>query len=1160
MNNTINLRVASANLNQTIANFTQNVPNILAAIDKAAEDGADVLALQELGLTGYSGDDYFKWIRSESQQKELLELAQYIADYAAQKNPNLVISLGFPFFYADKSQPVKRNLGTSEHPILVDNPLYNINNRPFNAVATLSHGEIQGIDAKSIQPSGAAEYENHQFLSWPDYLGADTVTFPDPKRPGQVKTVPFGKLVIQLGEGPQRATLHHEICAEAWPGIYDNGTINQTEVEEGRYLSRLAQTHDISLTINNSTSKPEPFINKPQLRATLCKVGSNITGGGYIYTNSLGLEAAPAAYEGGSIYATSGEVIHRSERYSMADVVYSSATMELPVPQKGQAHVIIPHEFHVKAVDEKKGAPAAWEQATGHKREAEEVVRNTALWIRDYLKKTELQGLVISLSGGADSAFGAVMVSEAIDLNIHQLESQLGDKKAAVAAFINQFPHLKYREAVLAESEINGADAAIDLLKKNMLTCIYLPSDNSGVTTEDAARTLIEGGKLVTVDMGDGSTTTVVLNEANAILAGRDGIVLRGSNISAILGNLVGAGRNGVSLNNTNGSLIAGNGIAALQDGIVLNDADFTAVAANGIGAGRDGIRGRNNTGLIIAGNTINEAGRDGIALRNSNIALLANNTVKQAGRDGIRLNQSRDMLLTGNTVSNTQRGFNLINGTDNVTLTNNTANNNGIGVNLRDASDIALNGNSITNNDVGVSGLRVSNLTATGNNIGTNLTGLSLTDTTNVNLTNNSITNNDVGVSGLRVSNLSANGNNIGTNLTGLSLTDTTNVTLTNNSITNNDVGIDLLGIAGLTATGNTISANDIGVQGADSENLTFAGNTISTNLVGLGLTGVSNVLLEGNLISGNGTGLDADGIIGLSVLGNSFTENTTGASVANTDNATFSGNIFTGNVLGILLDNSSDTQLTGETITTPAGGVGIRIANGSGNTQVAGLTISGGTGIEIDGAGSSMQFADDTSEFSNMDFYFVLTNGAMVGETLDASQQFFEGIRASEFTFAQFLEAEAKTIDIADSLDVGDVFYRTFDFLTALDETELNRRNLYRRGLFSYAGRSQLSTNVEEKGFTLNPATLNLSLLSQNNQAPTTPAGIANLFANLAPAAGGTNPQALNNLNPAAGGNAGVPSAQSFANLQPSAGGSCGNSFLGGGYSVSFNIGSCQ
>jgi len=84
MSEQLHLKVASANLNQTIANFTQNVPNILAAIDKAAEDGADVLSLPELVLTGYSGDDYFKWIRTETQQQELLALVQEVADYAAE--------------------------------------------------------------------------------------------------------------------------------------------------------------------------------------------------------------------------------------------------------------------------------------------------------------------------------------------------------------------------------------------------------------------------------------------------------------------------------------------------------------------------------------------------------------------------------------------------------------------------------------------------------------------------------------------------------------------------------------------------------------------------------------------------------------------------------------------------------------------------------------------------------------------------------------------------------------------------------------------------------------------------------------------------------------------------------------------------------------------
>ena len=97
MTDTISFKVASANLNQTVMNFTRNVPNILAAIDKAVEDKADILCLQELGLTGYTGDDYYKWIRTNEQQKDILDVVQYVADYAHEKNPNLIVSLGFPF-------------------------------------------------------------------------------------------------------------------------------------------------------------------------------------------------------------------------------------------------------------------------------------------------------------------------------------------------------------------------------------------------------------------------------------------------------------------------------------------------------------------------------------------------------------------------------------------------------------------------------------------------------------------------------------------------------------------------------------------------------------------------------------------------------------------------------------------------------------------------------------------------------------------------------------------------------------------------------------------------------------------------------------------------------------------------------------------------------
>ncbi|MDX1975728.1 MAG: nitrilase-related carbon-nitrogen hydrolase [Rickettsiales bacterium] len=489
---TIPVKVASANLNQTVSDFTRNVPNIIAAVDKAIEDKADVLSLQELGLTGYTGDDQFKWIRTDKQQRELIEQLQHIADYANERDPNLVISVGFPFFYADKNQDVKINVGTDERPVMVDNPLYNMGNKPFNAVATISAGKIQAISAKSIQPEGAAEYEARQFTAWPDYLGATEVTLYNGQK------VPFGKVVMQLGEDKDKAvTMYHEICAEAWPGLGDDGKINKKEQEQGRYLCRLVKDHDISLILNPSASKPEPFLDKPELRKTLCVTGSQIAGGAaYVYTNCAGLEAAPVAFEGGTIYANQGEVTHSSARYDMQDVSYSSQSMVMNVPQKGQPHVVIPHDFSHRIVNEKKGGSQEWESQKGDERVFEELVRNTGLWLRDYLKKSGQQGFFISLSGGQDSAFGAVAIIQMIELNIDQLAKQLGSKEEAVIAFISQFDNLKYADEVKKVTKEKGAEEGLACLKSHMLSCAYFPSENSSDATRNAAQVLIEGGTL----------------------------------------------------------------------------------------------------------------------------------------------------------------------------------------------------------------------------------------------------------------------------------------------------------------------------------------------------------------------------------------------------------------------------------------------------------------------------------------------------------------------------------------------------------------------------------------------------------------------------------------------------------------------------------------
>ena len=235
-----------------------------------------------------------------------------------------------------------------------------------------------------------------------------------------------------------------------------------------------------------------------------------------------------------------------------------------------------------------------------------------------------------------------------------------------------------------------------------------------------------------------------------------------------------------------------------------------------------------------------------------------------------------------------------------------------------------------------------------------------------------------------------------------------------------------------------------------------------------------------------------------------------------------------------------------------TTLGGIGITMRNGSSGTIVKNVTFTNGfAAIVIDGEDSDMQFEGDNSKFVGNDYYFILQNGGMAGQTLDASQQTFDGTRASDFSTDQYVKAEARTIDNDDNTSLGDVFYINVTDDSVLETVRRNRAGLYRANLFSYAGRT-LANDIVKAHFSFQLNEINLSLLNQANPLGAT-ATIANRFANLAPAAGGNNP-----------GQSGGSNAANFASLSPAAGGnvppSFGNDFLGQGFKPSFNGGSAQ
>ncbi|MGE0755288.1 MAG: right-handed parallel beta-helix repeat-containing protein, partial [Alphaproteobacteria bacterium] len=341
----------------------------------------------------------------------------------------------------------------------------------------------------------------------------------------------------------------------------------------------------------------------------------------------------------------------------------------------------------------------------------------------------------------------------------------------------------------------------------------------------------------------------------------------------------------------------------------------------------------------------------------------------------------------------------------------------------------------------------------------------------------------------------------------------------------------------------------------------------SVANNLVDVALNGMfldSNG--GGNSVTDNNVRNTSIGIHNLNTDATGFASNTisnngTGVLVEDSDDVTFLGDNILANTTGMQLDNSDNTFI--DSVDFTGNTTHLFISNGSGGTLVTNTDFAGGdTGVLIDGAGSSMQFAGNTSTFTGQNFYFILQNGAMVGDTLDASQQFFEGIRAADFTLAERDAAEARTLDTEDGIvTIGNVFYKdfpapppvTFNFNGAgLDEFQQREDDVFPQGLFSYAGQT-LTNDITENQQNFRMQQLDLSLLGEGgiNDVPTSPPGGVEL-ANLTP-------EQMANLTPAAGGtSSGEP--QQIAELSPSAGGNCGNSFLGAGYEVGFSNVTCS
>jgi NAD+ synthase (glutamine-hydrolysing) len=420
------IKVAVACVNQTPFAWDENFVHLRMAIEHARAEGATLLCLPELAVTGYGCEDAF--FMDGLQDTAFAQL-----DALAPLTTGMVVAVGLPVYH--------------------EKALY-------NAAAILADGKIVGFVAKQFLAGDGIHYEPRWFKPWPaSEVDVLERTLPD----GSIRRFPIGDLVFDIGD----VRIGFEICEDAWVA--------------NRPGTDLA-LRGVDIICNPSAS--HFAFGKFTVRQRFVVEGSRAFGVAYLYANLLGNEAGRIIYDGGGLIASGGALVARGRRFSFHDVELATAVVDIDGNRREQARrgshrprhdaeaQVIEYPFVWPTIKPVKAVPptVSWEDRASVREE--EFARAVALGLWDYLRKSRAQGYVISLSGGADSAACAVLVALAVRFAFAEL---------GPGGVRQHLPTIRRLHEVLDQG--GDINAAVGVL----LSCAYQPTQHSGPVTRNAA-------------------------------------------------------------------------------------------------------------------------------------------------------------------------------------------------------------------------------------------------------------------------------------------------------------------------------------------------------------------------------------------------------------------------------------------------------------------------------------------------------------------------------------------------------------------------------------------------------------------------------------------------------------------------------------------------
>lgn len=353
------LCVALAQLNYTVGDVDGNSEKIAAAVGRAKSADADLLVCSELALLGYPPRDLVEREDFVAAQLDALDRVASLTD------DDFGLLVGF-------AEP---------NPKATGRPLY-------NAAAFCTEGEVQGTTHKRLLPTYDVFDEDRYF-----------------ERSEAVVT-----------QDLSGTTLGVHICEDAWnePDVWERPRYEQDPIED------LADA-GADLLINLSAS---PFYaGKRAFRERLIASHATDHGLPLVFVNQVGANDE-LVFDGRSFVVDSdGDICCRlaafEEDFGVCEIRTSETSENLEAERCNRGADEHPNASEPReraaGPSERGGTPRERPETIDSAFDATEQTRLAIrLGIRDYVRKSGFEGVVLGLSGGVDSSVAAALAAEAL--------------------------------------------------------------------------------------------------------------------------------------------------------------------------------------------------------------------------------------------------------------------------------------------------------------------------------------------------------------------------------------------------------------------------------------------------------------------------------------------------------------------------------------------------------------------------------------------------------------------------------------------------------------------------------------------------------------------------------------------------------------------------